>query len=43
MRPFLSLVCLSLLVIALNGDAFAFRGGGGGAAFRGGGGTAFRG
>ena len=40
MRPFLSLVCLSLLAIAMTGDAFAFRGGGG-AAFRGGG--AYRG
>ena len=36
MRPFLSLVCVSLLVIAMTAEAFAFRGGGG-AAFRGGG------
>ena len=28
MRPFLSLVCASLLVIAMIPDAFAFRGGG---------------
>ena len=41
MRPFLSLVCLSLLVLAMIPDAFAFRGGG--VAYRGGGGAAFRG
>ena len=30
MKPFLSLVCISLLVIAMAADSFAFRGGGGG-------------
>ena len=42
MKPFISLVCVSLWVIALIPDAFAFRGGGG-AAFRGGGGAVVRG
>ena len=48
MKPFISLVCVSLLAIAMIPDAYAFRGGGG-AAFHGGGGgfhgggAAFRG
>ena len=41
MRSFLSLVCLSLLFIAMIADAFAYRGGG--VAYRGGGGAAFHG
>ena len=41
MRPLLSLVCISLLAIAMIGDAYAYRGGG--VAYRGGGGAVYRG